>query len=422
MAGHWNGTTDGNCFRFFTPEQVDQILRDGVRRGRAGTRAAIERILKHETGIERAQLWTRMRQLKYPPREVPYRRASWSEDDDRFLREGYEKGWFGKQEAVRELLKRHPDWRPHVVWKRAAKLGLVQKDLKRGQERSREPWSKHDEQVLLNYTGYKDVRVIGKMLRRSPAAVRARLRVLGKSSRVQKEGYARRALARELRLGLRTLQRLIVQGLLEVRDPRITRKSLDDQAKAGLLPPLPCSGTPERSVPASARYEDTDAAQGAQNLRSNTNSRPSISAKLSRAKRVWAEVAAALNVSVEAIENLITRGALKFYDPRVTEKSLMTFCRRYGALINCDALSRETRDWLGSTLDFVPNSGEAFARRLEGHRKQARVTRRCARCGRSIRGNAFFHHAKACGSKQIPSAATKKEPPGSTIKSDHVPT
>jgi len=219
----------------FTPEQVDQILRDGVRRGPAGTHATIERILKHETGIQRAQLWTRIRQLKHPPRAVRYQHSNWSENDDRLLREGYEKGWSGKREAICEILRRHPDWRPHVTWKRAARLGLVQRRLRRGQERSRQRWSEHDDRILLNYTGYKDVRVIGKMLRRSPDAVRSRLKVLGKSSRVHQEGYSRRALAEELHLGTRTIQRLIVEGLLEVRDPRVTRKSLDELSKSGRL-------------------------------------------------------------------------------------------------------------------------------------------------------------------------------------------
>ncbi len=122
VADRWDSTTDGDCFRFFSPEQADQILREGAKRGRAGSHAAIERILRHEPGLERAELWRRIRELKHPARQSRFRRAVWSPEDERLLREGYEKGWAGKQEAVRELLKRYPDWRPHVIWKRAAKL------------------------------------------------------------------------------------------------------------------------------------------------------------------------------------------------------------------------------------------------------------------------------------------------------------
>ena len=131
MADRWNSAPDGRSFRFFTPEQVDQILRDGAKQGRAGSHAAIERILKHEHGLERAELWRRIRELKHPAAPSRFRRTVWSPEDDELLRKGYEEGWAGKQRAVRELLKRHPEWRPHIVWRRAAKLGLTRISAKR---------------------------------------------------------------------------------------------------------------------------------------------------------------------------------------------------------------------------------------------------------------------------------------------------
>ena len=396
MAGPGNSTADGTCFRFFTPEQVDQILRDGVRRGRAGTHAAIERVLKHETGIQRAQLWTRIRQLRHPPRELPYRHATWSEDDDRLLHEGYEKGWAGKQGAIRELLRRHPDWRPHVIWKRAAKLGLVQKRLKRGQERSRQPWSEHDDQILLKYTGYREVRVISKMLHRSIDAVRDRLRILGKSRRVHHEAYSRRALAKELHLSARTIQRLIIQGLLEVRDPRITRKSLDALLLSGRLPSLPGNDGSEAAAPSPGSEDPGEKAPCGKAFRPGSSGKPVAPAKSSRSKRAWAEAASTLNLSLEVIEQLIAKGTLKMYDPTITEKSLVKFCRRYGALINYDSLSRDTRDWLESTMDFVRDAGKEFAQSSDRASKHARIVRRCEKCNREIRGNAYFRHVKEC--------------------------
>jgi hypothetical protein len=173
LADRWGNTTGSYSFRFFSPEEVDQILCDGAKRGRAGSHAAIERTLKLEPGLARADLWQRIRQLKHPANPKHTWRAAWTADEVELLRKGYAKGWSGKKEAVRELLRPHPDWRPHVVWKRAGQLGLVQKSFKRHQERSQHPWSEHDDRVLLNLAGYKEVRVIGKILHRPANAIRS---------------------------------------------------------------------------------------------------------------------------------------------------------------------------------------------------------------------------------------------------------
>ena len=395
MAGRWEQTTGGYSFRFFSPEQVDQILRDGFKNGRAGSHSAIERILKHEQGIERAELWQRIRQLKFPPNGGRLTGSVWTAEDDQTLALGYEKGWSGKRAAVRELLKRHPGWRPHVIWKRAAKLKLARKVSKRWQDRSHAAWSEHDNQVLLNLAGYKTARAIARMLHRSEAAIRYHLTLLGKSARVHLEGFSRQELARDLHLGKKTLQRLIVEGLLEVRDPRITRESLDNFCKSGRLsttqhPEAQAVSTPpgEGNVVSAIR-----------------NPSPAIksagtSGKSSRAERVWAEVASSLSVPVSTIKDLIVHRVLKLYDPTVTEKSFRNFCRRYGSLVNYEFLNRETREWLQSSMDFVRASGESASRRLMPLRKHAHIVRQCAKCGHAIRGNVFFSHIKKCGSKR----------------------
>src|SRR6266436_3432466 len=235
MADRWASATGNYSFRFFSPEQVGRILREGVKRGRTGSHDAIERILKHELGLRRAELWRQIRRLKQPSNGKLYQRTAWSPQDDQILRKGYEEGWKGKRKAVRELLRRHPGWQPHSIWGRAAKLGLVRKTPQKPRQRSRQQWTDDDDRMLLAMAGYKTAEFIAKALHRSENAVRYRLAVLGKSSRVHLEGYARRTLAQELHLGSRTIQRLIVQGLLDVRDPRITRKSLEDAFKAGRL-------------------------------------------------------------------------------------------------------------------------------------------------------------------------------------------
>jgi hypothetical protein len=396
MSDRWKHAADGYSLRFFSQEQVDQILRDGAKRGRQGSHAAIERILKHEPSLTRADLWLLIRRLKQPSRGKLYKRIAWSSEDDEILRKGYEEGWKGKREAVRELLRRHPGWEPHSIWKRAAKLGLVGKTFKKARLRSRQPWTEDDDRILLTMAGYKTAKFIAKVLHRSENAVRFRLAVLGKSSRVHLEGYAQRTLAQELHLGGRTIRRLIVEGLLEVRDPRITRESLEAACKTGrLTAPLDKwqTGTKESAmIP-----PDHNAA-----VPSSTGSLPTVSCDSSkppracRAKRIWADVAGQFNVEASMVEHLILLGVLKFYDSRVTEKSLTKFCAKHGALIKTDFLDAETRDWLTGAMDLEPSAGKVVAHGMEAFRKHARVVRTCEHCGRAIRGNVFFRHNKRC--------------------------
>ena len=392
---------DEDSFRFFSREQVDKILYEGAKRGRAGSHAAIQRILKFELGVERAALWRRIRRLKYQLLQTAPGRANWNPEDDRLLRCGYERGWSGKREAVGELLRRHPDWRPHMIWKRAATLGLAQKMPRRGQERSQHPWSEEDDRILLNLSGYKDVRVIGKKLHRSANAVRSRLGVLGKSSRLQKEGYAQRTLSEELHLGSRTIRHLIVEGLLEVRDPRITRESLKGLSKMGIAVTVGQCGQEAPGLAEKLGPEHHSVDRLGISV-SNIPDVPPMSAKCSRAKRVWMEVAKALSVSLQTVEGYIVQGVVKLYDPRITEKSLKSFCRRNGSLVNYDFLNRATRSWLESSMDFVRSGGEALTRRLEAPRKHARAVRKCTGCGREVRGNAFFRHIKTCRQAKSP--------------------
>jgi len=234
------------------------------------------------------------------------------------------------------------------------------------------------------------------MLHRSEAAVRYRLTLFGKSGRVHLEGFARYALAADLHLASGTIQRLIVEGLLEVRDPRVTRESLDGLRKSGRLAAMQQSNAQASDHLTQGLGGERSALAVGESATRNLTDLPTTSAKRSRAKRVWAEVARSLSVSAETVEKLIARGILKLYDPTITEKSFRNFCRRYGAMINYDFLNRETREWLQSSMDLVRNAGESAARRLTSLRKHARVVRRCT-CGRTIRGNAFFRHIKRCG-------------------------
>jgi len=399
MADRGANAAGDYSFRFFSPEQVDQILCDGAKRGRAGSHAGIERILKHEPGLERAYLWKRIRRLKSSSRGPSYRRSVWGPDDEKILREGHEIGWAGKREAVRELLHRHPAWRPHIIWRRAARLGLARITTGRHPERYRHPWSEEDDRVLLNLAGYRKLRTIAKLVHRSERGVRYRLAVLGKSSRVHFDGYARRALAEELHWGRKTIQRLIVEGLLEVRDPRITPESLQTLRKSGRLANLQLNQEGENQASSAGSGQEPTSPQDGKDFSSRTDRAWGNLLKSTRAKEAWREVATELNVSLETAKKLIASRTLTLYDPRVTEKSFRNFCRHHGSLINLEFLDGETRDWLRNSMDLDRNAGEGHAARWKVFRKHALVVRRCTGCGRSIRGNAFFRHMNGCPSK-----------------------
>jgi hypothetical protein len=193
------------------------------------------------------------------------------------------------------------------------------------------------------------------------------------------------------------IQRLIVEGLLEVRDPRITRESLDRLSESGHLAVLEPTGMPTTDQLARSTRNGSSHAPQETVKSSGTPAQPS------RAKRVWKETALSLGVSENTVEQLIARGVLKLYDPRITEKSLRNFCKRHGGIIDADVLGRETRAWLQSTMDFVPRAGASAAHRLTPLRKHAGVVRRC-KCGREIRGNVFFWHKKRCNRVNLQNA------------------
>jgi hypothetical protein len=378
--------TDGFRFRFFLPEQVDEILRQGAKNGPRGSHAAIERILRVEPDIERSELWRRLRRLRFPPANTAHRRNVWTPQDTEILSRGYQEGSRGKRRAVRELLKRHPDWRPHIIWRRAAKLHLVRKVSKRGEERGGARWTEHDNQILINLAGYKTSRHIARILHRSEAAVRCRLMLLGKSTRVHLEGFSRQGLAADLHLGKNTVQRLIVEGFLEVRDPRITRESLGQLRESGLFPPA--------AQPDQAPQLETGNS-GPLLARPSGSSTAAIPRRSSRAKRVWSEAAESLGVPLGTVEDLIRRRVLKLYDPTVTEKSIRHLCRFHGSIVDGDLLNRETREWLQTSMDWVRSSGQPAPVPLQHLRKHAHTVRQCE-CGRTIRGNVYFRHVRRC--------------------------
>ena len=171
---------------------------------------------------------------------------------------------------------------------------------------------------------------------------------------------------------------------------------MEDACKTGRLTASLHDHLPDAKESAAIPLEEGPTATPSTNAMPVAPGGPSKPPRSCRAKRIWADVARQLNVDASVIEQLIFRGMLKLYDPRVTEKSLTRFCARYGALVKTDFLDAETRNWLAGSMDLAPGTGKDEAGRLEAFHKHAQVVRTCEGCDRAIRGNVFFRHSKRC--------------------------
>lgn len=355
--------------RFVWSAALDQILKEGSKRGRNGSRVAVRKVLNAVPSLTRTDVLNRIRKLKDPNGRRKYQRAQWTPNLDDILRKGYAAGWSGKRAAGNEIVKQHPDWPRHVIWRRAAKLGLRGKSEGTNDHAKCSRWSESDDRALLDRAGYDLVYVIGEVLNRSENAIRGKLSRLGERSRVS-DGFTRRALAGFLHVGYRAVQRWIVLGWLKVRDPRISRYSIEDFAR---------NHAPQLRLP--IQIPGDSPSEG----------------KRAKAGYSLAKVAKRFDVNSETVQDWVMRGWLKFCDPHITERSFEEFCRRHGSEINCDLLGKDARIWLVESMGLVQAPDTHDGRdALLPVRKQAFKVRTCEGCHKQFRGNVYFRHLKTC--------------------------
>jgi hypothetical protein len=235
---------------------------------------------------------------------------------DQLLIAGIKLGPNKKHEAINKILKLVPEWKRGDCWRRIRQLrrtpalaSHIRQELKQTDENSlshrgpARPWLPEDDAKLLDLAGYEPVNEIAERLGRSERAVRFRLGALGMSARVT-DGWSQRSLRKLLRMSRTRLRQLVADGMLRVRDPRITRTSLAsccakrqslDSSSASANTPLP--GLPGR--PCS-----------------------------------WKRAAKALDAEVGAVQKMISDGQLKLVDTFVTDRAFEEFCRKNGSLIN----------------------------------------------------------------------------------------
>lgn len=294
---------------------------------------------------------------------------------DQLLIAGIKLGPNKKHDAINKILKLVPEWKRGDCWRRirqlrrtpalaADKLQEVKKKTDGNGQSHRapsRPWCPDDDAKLLDLAGYEPVVEIGERLGRSERAVRFRLGALGMSARVT-DGWSQRALRKLLRMSRTRLRQLIANGMLRVRDPRITRASLAAYRARG-------------------HFVDSSSACAHTGL-------PSLYGRPCS----WKHAAKALNMEVVDIQKLISEGQLKLVDTFVTDRAFEEFCRKHGNLINMALIDQLTRKWLVSEYG-VPDLVED--KTLPRAQKHALITRAC-KCGRKIAGNVYFRHVRHC--------------------------
>jgi len=298
---------------------------------------------------------------------------------DQLLMAGIKLGPDKKRDAINRVLELVPEWTRGDCWqrikelRRAAKRAVLEErhaakakepgEAAAARRPASRPWTPADDDRLLNLAGYEPVKRIAQRLDRSVRAVRFRMAALGISARVT-DAWSLRALWKVLRVRPSRLRYFIGNGVLKVRDARISASSLAafcDQNRPSLAP-----STLERVTAALVK--------GAEGY-------------------TWERAADLLGVTVAQVQSSISAGQLRLVDTFVTDRSFEEFCKKHGDRINMTLIDPATAKWLVS--EYGVSQSVIGGTTVAGVQKHALVTRAC-RCGRKIAGNAFFRHVRIC--------------------------
>jgi hypothetical protein len=297
---------------------------------------------------------------------------------DQLLIAGIKLGPNKKHEAINKILKLVPEWKRGDCWRRIRQLrrtpalaSEAPQEFKQTDENGTShrgpsrPWLPEDDAKLLDLAGYEPVNEIAERLGRSERAVRFRLGALGMSARVT-DGWSQRSLRKLLRMSRTRLRQLVADGMLRVRDPRITRTSL------------------------------ADCCAKRQCVHSSSPSDSRTLPSLPGGPCSWKRAAKVLNLELADVQKLISTGQVKLMDTFVTDRAFEEFCRKHGSLINMALIDDSTRNWLVREYG-VPDLVEE--KTLPRAQKHALIIRVC-KCGRKIAGNVYFRHVRHCATKK----------------------
>jgi hypothetical protein len=354
--------------------ELDQILLVGMKHGLPGIHEATNSILKLRSGLTRADCWKRLRYLRENGNGDHPDPHNWPEEIRELLCNGYREGGRKKREAIKAVRELYPGLPGRELRRFARQQGWLPR-VARGSSTLRRPWSEQEERKLWELAGYEPASKIAQRLDRSEGAVRFRMKALGLSAKV-KDGWSFRSLQQMLRVGPSKLHRFVADGLLRVRDPRISAASLG--AMVEQLAP-----SPEAAERLARTFWDGPEAYS------------------------WKHAAKLLGVTVEQVLEWIAKGKLKIVDTFVTDRAFEAFCKKCGPQLNPVLLNQGVRDWLVGEYELRVSS-ERDNGSVPANEKHALVRRQCPKCQRPMRGNIFFRHLKNCkglmsGSKgQVP--------------------
>src|SRR6516165_5307905 len=298
---------------------------------------------------------------------------------DQLLMAGMKLGPVKKREAINKVLELVPDWTRSDCWNRIRHLrrisdlpALQQRYPGRAKKSAKPapippsygaPWTPADDENLFRLAGYEPVTRIAQRLGRSVPAVRFRLGSLGMSAKVT-DGWSLRALREMLHIRTSRAWSLIGNGLLRVRDARITASSLTSYRDRNLLSLVPSNV--ETVAPPVAKD----------------------GAVLS-----WERAADALGVELADVQRLISTGQLKLVDTLVTDRAFEEFCRKHGDQINMALIDPAIAKWLVREYGVLESAGSNKS--TSRWQKHALVVRECNR-GQKIAVKTYFKHVKCC--------------------------
>jgi hypothetical protein len=354
----------GQNSRIWLPE-IDRILLVGMKHGLRGVREATKRVLLLRSGFTRADCWKRLRSLRESNHSNYPQPSNWPPAIKELLCEGYREGGLKKRQAIKALRELYPGLPSNAASRFARRQGWIPNS---SCAHGRRPWTDHEQRKLFEFAGYDTAARIAERLGRSEDAIRYRLKSLGLSVKV-KDGWSSRAFQEMLHIGPIKFRRLIVNGLVRVRDPRITASSLNCLLQ-------------QRTLPQDANI-DTLAPADFKTLRKNQHAYS------------WGNAARLLGADLAQLRECIVRGDLKIVDGFVTERAFQDFCEKHGSEVNTALLGDAVRDWLVEGYCLSPSVGKNNGS-TPGSEKHALVVRRCPECRKTLRGNIFFRHIKNC--------------------------